>query len=350
VVGGPWVAGVPYGFVVTGFWSNFVRMGPVAFGTSLGPTLEMTSGDGTCSGATCTANMEGPHTVTALVGGNSARLTLNVTPAELQTISVQEVLPPFSDPATVNVAGVPENFVVSGTDRFGNTITGLNATLSMSPDGSCTGYTCTPTAAGPHTVIATDGGAEGTATVTVVGGTTVSGTITLSIQEAFSQAGPGYSDDTTISGSATYTLDDVPVIVTPGSNGATYSFAATNQSATASYQLSHEEADTVTDSEPPTTCSELYTGEGAATLDGNISGSWGPTGATMFLPGLVASLTFSGDCGGGTSGTLPSGDLGTAASCQSMSVNLGDGTCTGPWGTEPGTEVETWHLVLAGAS
>jgi hypothetical protein len=346
--GGPWVAGVPYGFVVTGFSSNFVRMGSVPFGTVLGPTLEMTSGDGTCAGATCTANMEGPHTVTALVGGNSTSLTLDVTPAALQTISIQEVLPPFSDPATANVIGVPENYGVSGTDRFGNVITGLNATLSISPDGSCTGYTCTPTAAGPHTVTATDGSAEGTATVTVAGDTTVSGTITLSIQEAFSQVGPGYSDDTTISGSATYTLDNVPVTVTPGSNGATYSFAATNQSATASYQLSHQETDTATDSEPPTTCSELYTGEGAATLDGNINGSWGPTGTTMFLPGLVASLTFSGDCG--PSGTLPSGDLGTAASCQSMSVNLGDGTCTGPWGTQPGTGVETWHLVLAGAS
>ena len=352
-VGGPWVAGVPYGFVVTGYSSNGTYIGPVTFGTGFGPTLEMTSGDGKCPGATCTAYKAGLHTVTALVGGSSTSLTLDVTPAALQTISVQEVLPPFSDPATVNVIGIPESFVVKGTDSFGNAITGLTATLSIGPDGSCTGYMCTPTAAGPHTVTATNGVATGTTTVTVVGA--VSGTITLSVQATFSQAGLGYSADTTISASVTYTLDNAPITAT-SANGY-YFFTATNQSATASYQYSDQQTDNYTGSELYT-CSYTYTGEGPATLYGNINGSWGPTGTSMYLPNPVASLTETvsggqpgtGQCG--TGGTI-TGAIGIAADCQSPTVNLGDGTCTGPWGGisgQPGTEVVTWDLVLAGAS
>jgi hypothetical protein len=174
---GPWVAGVPYGFVVVGYWSNGKLMGPVTFGTVLGPTLEMTSGDGGCPGATCTAKEAGPHTVTAFVGGSSRSVTLNVVPAALKAISIQEILPPFSDPLAANVIGVPEGYNVYGTDVFGNTVTGLTFDLSISPAGgspsSCAGLSCTPTVAGANTVTAVTQGAPngpvGSVTIYVVG-------------------------------------------------------------------------------------------------------------------------------------------------------------------------------------
>ena len=255
----PWVAGVRYGFVVNGFWSNGLPMGPVRFGTLSGPTLEMTHGDGECEGATCTSVKAESHTVTALVGGSSTSLTLDVVPAQLHEIHVQERLAPFVDPLTVNVVGVPQEYIGSGTDAFGNDITGLsfdlsisrvggsslpcaglfctpvalgsnvitasytvpetsntitgsvavyvapvslglspegasvsvgqaqhftvhgldgngsdvgpdlNATLSISPDGTCTGYTCTASTAGAHIVTATDGTAKGSAILNVEG-------------------------------------------------------------------------------------------------------------------------------------------------------------------------------------
>jgi len=58
-------------------------------------------------------------------------------------------------PGTTTVtAGDSTSFSVEGFDAFGNDLgdkTGA-ASFSISPDGSCTGATCTATAAGPHTV------------------------------------------------------------------------------------------------------------------------------------------------------------------------------------------------------
>jgi hypothetical protein len=45
------------------------------------------------------------------------------------------------------------------------------ATFSITPDGSCTGATCTATAPGPHTVTGSYGGQTAQAALTVTGGT-----------------------------------------------------------------------------------------------------------------------------------------------------------------------------------
>lgn len=198
---GPWVAGVGYGFVVNGFWSNGLPMGPVRFGTLSGPTLEMTHGE--CQGATCTSVKAESHTVTALVGGSSTSLTLDVVPAQLHEIHVQERLAPFVDPLTVNVVGVPQEYVVSGTDAFGNDITGLNFDLSISPVGGsslpCAGLFCTPVAPGSNII---------TASYTVPGtGNTVTGSgavyvtpVSLSLSPERASVSVGQAQQFTVDG------------------------------------------------------------------------------------------------------------------------------------------------------
>ena len=72
-------------------------------------------------------------------------------------------------PASASISlGGSETYTVEGYDAANDDLGPVtDATLAISPDGSCTGYTCTATTAGPHTVTATDVDATGTATLTV---------------------------------------------------------------------------------------------------------------------------------------------------------------------------------------
>ena len=81
-------------------------------------------------------------------------------------------------PASASIAsGGSQSYTVEGYDAANDDLgPDTSATLSISPDGSCTAYTCTATTAGPHTVTATDGDATGTATLTVTSALSPCGT------------------------------------------------------------------------------------------------------------------------------------------------------------------------------
>jgi hypothetical protein len=68
--------------------------------------------------------------------------------------------------ATVDL-GASASYTVTGYDEDGDSLGDLtsSATLSIAPDGSCTGAVCTPAKAGPHAVTATLDGLEATATL-----------------------------------------------------------------------------------------------------------------------------------------------------------------------------------------
>ena len=72
-------------------------------------------------------------------------------------------------PATATItAGGSQAYTYDKRDQYENLVGSLaSATLSISPDGNCTGNSCTATTAGAHTVTATDGTKTGTATLTV---------------------------------------------------------------------------------------------------------------------------------------------------------------------------------------
>jgi parallel beta-helix repeat protein len=122
------------------------------------------SPDGSCSGATCTATVAGPHTVTGNSGGASGTYTLDVTAAALDHLS----LSPAS--ATIN-AGGSQGYTAEGRDQYGNSLGDVTAgaVFSIAPDGSCLLNACSASLAGGHTVTADFGGASGSASLDVLG-------------------------------------------------------------------------------------------------------------------------------------------------------------------------------------
>ncbi len=76
------------------------------------------------------------------------------------------VLSPAS--ATIG-AGGSQVYTAEGRDRYNNSLGDVTSstTFSISPDGSCTGATCTASATGAHTVTGTSAGKTGTASLTV---------------------------------------------------------------------------------------------------------------------------------------------------------------------------------------
>ncbi|TML89627.1 MAG: hypothetical protein E6G06_14165, partial [Actinobacteria bacterium] len=124
------------------------------------------SPDGSCAGASCTATLAGPHTVTGTAGAVTGTASLQVTAnAPIARIVIS--------PTTATItAGAAQTYAAHGYDAANNPIGDVtaNTTFSIGPDGSCTGNSCTATTAGAHTVTGHAGAATDTATVTVTGG------------------------------------------------------------------------------------------------------------------------------------------------------------------------------------
>jgi parallel beta-helix repeat protein len=118
--------------------------------------------DGTCTGASCTATAAGPHTVTGANAGKTGTASLTVTAAALDHL----VLSPAS--ATIT-AGGSQSYTAEGRDQYGNSLGDVTSTttFSISPDGSCSGVSCTASVAGAHTVTGTKAGKTGTASLQV---------------------------------------------------------------------------------------------------------------------------------------------------------------------------------------
>ncbi|MCA1693947.1 MAG: hypothetical protein LC749_04000, partial [Actinobacteria bacterium] len=95
----------------------------------------------------------------------TARQTETVTVGPLDHITVS----PSSSTIT---SGGSQTYTAAGFDIYGNSSDVTSATtFSIGPNGSCSGATCTATAAGAHTVTATSGGKTATATLMVNAGT-----------------------------------------------------------------------------------------------------------------------------------------------------------------------------------
>ena len=136
-----------------------------------------TSTDGGVTGTQ--AGTASPITVTGLTATKTYTCTATATnargtgPASAPSPAIVKygpldhlVVSPGS--ATIS-AGDSQAYAAEGFDQYNNDLGDMTAasTFTISPDGSCTGSTCTATIAGAHTVTATDGTATGTATLTI---------------------------------------------------------------------------------------------------------------------------------------------------------------------------------------
>jgi parallel beta-helix repeat protein len=139
------------------------------FDNSLGDVTSSTTftiaPNGSCSGATCTASVTGAHTVTGTDSGKTGTASLQVNSGTLDHI----VISPAS--ATIN-AGGSQAYTAQGFDAANNSLGDVTASTSftISPDGSCSGASCTASAPGAHTVTGNDGGKTSTASLSVVAG------------------------------------------------------------------------------------------------------------------------------------------------------------------------------------
>jgi hypothetical protein len=144
-------------------------------GTSLGQVTDAVltiAPDGSCTAYTCTVTGAGAHTVTASKGSAYGSATLNVTAGAFSSLALA--------PGIAWIAsGGEQTYTVEGFDSYGNSLGQItDAVLTITPDGSCTGYTCTATETGSHTVTATKDSTTGTSNL-IVGVTPSDNTYTL---------------------------------------------------------------------------------------------------------------------------------------------------------------------------
>ena len=176
---------------------------------SAGTTLTITPADGSCNQAThaCTATTTGPHTVTGTsYGPSSATATLDVTPGPLDHITISSNISSIQ-------AGGANYYTVREFDQYGNQPAYPGPTfLSISPDGSCTPYSCTATIAGVHTVTATDTGKTATVTLTVTPGPV--GTLTIAPASTTIVAGASATYTATAADQYGNTIGDVTATTT----------------------------------------------------------------------------------------------------------------------------------------
>jgi len=164
-------AGGSQAYTATGFDQSNNSLGDVTGGTTF--TI---SPDGSCTGATCTATVPGLHTITGNNGGKTATATLNVTAGQLDHIVLS--------PATATISpGGSQTYTAMGFDQNNNSLGNVTSatTFSISPDGSCTGATCTASVAGPHIVTGNDSGKTATATLTVGPGSATGFTVSPNV-------------------------------------------------------------------------------------------------------------------------------------------------------------------------
>src|SRR5437899_8329081 len=84
-----------------------------------------------------------PHTVTGTDGGKTATASLSVNPGLLDHIEIR--------PTSLTISAVGSScYTAHGFDAFNNSLGNVTGatTFTISPNGSCTGATCTATVAG----------------------------------------------------------------------------------------------------------------------------------------------------------------------------------------------------------
>ena len=271
-------------------YGNTVAGKAVAVSNTGSATLS-SGGSGTSDAAgvaTFTSTDSTPEDVTYSATGDGVALTqqasVNFTTGTLDHI----VVSPSS--ATITADGPGQAYTVTGYDALNNSLGDVTTdmTFTISPDGSCTGATCSATTAGSHTVTATDtstGTVSDAATLNVNAGapSTLTSTITASPSSVV-------ADNTT--STITVRLKDAAGNNVPSSGG-TVALATTLGTLSA-----------VTDNGNGTyTATVRSTLVGTATITGTLNASaLASSTAVTFVPGPATHFVLT-DPGSATAGS-----------------------------------------------
>jgi len=200
--------------IAAGESQTYAASGYDASGTSLGVVTAGTtfsiSPNGSCIGAICSATEAGPHTVTGTDGSKTGTAALTVTAGPLD----QLVLAPASGSIG---AGGSHAYTTEGFDAYGNDLGDVTPStiFTITPNGSCTGASCSATTAGAHTVTGTDNSFTATASLAVTAGplaniTVSPGTATVTAGESQAYTAEGFDSYGnslgSVTGSTTFTI------------------------------------------------------------------------------------------------------------------------------------------------
>jgi hypothetical protein len=152
--------------MAAGMSTTYTAVGSDQYDNGTGDVTSATtfaiSGDGSCTGATCTTTVPGDHTITGTNGSAIGTTTLHATVGALDHL----VLSP--DHPTIT-AGQSVTFTATGFDKYGDSEGDVTSatTFGLSGAGDCVGAVCTPNKAGMVIVSAFNGNAYGNTTINV---------------------------------------------------------------------------------------------------------------------------------------------------------------------------------------
>ena len=280
---------------------------------------------------TDTLGTGGMDSISATVGGISAPTSAQVTwttPGPPYNITL-------SPPSTSISLGNSQIYTAAATDFFGNSIMGDvsgELTFTISPDGSCTFTTvetCTPTATGPHQVMATftypvSGvvvPAITPASLTVGSGSTPvtatapSGTYVYGAAPALASLSPTFSQSVTLTTLASCTAMPMGSYTYPAAG--TYTINCSGEAAT-NYTFTNNPG-TITITPEPVTITAS-----------NTSMTYGGTAPTPTAAYAYGTVSGSASAPAGLTGTTCSS---TANSTTPVGTDSGANTCSGATGS-----------------
>jgi len=159
--------------IMAGGSQTYTATGFDQYNNSLGDVTASTTfriaPNGSCTGASCTATVAGPHTVTGANAGKTSTASLNVTPGPASRLSL-------TAPTNPVTTGSSFNLIVTLTDQYGNVATGYTGTVHFTGSDPVWKLGVLATAPADYTFTAADAGVH-TFSVTLI--TPPSQTITV---------------------------------------------------------------------------------------------------------------------------------------------------------------------------
>jgi len=295
---------------------------------------------------TDTLGTAGTDSISASVGSLSAATPAQVTwttPGPLFNIT----LIPSTNSISLNNS---QTYDATGTDYFGNSVGDVTSqlTFTLSPDGSCTGAVCTPTATGPHTVTGTGtnpvvGNITGTASLNVTSASSTALTITASnTMMAYGSTPPTPTalytyGSTTLSSTPPSGLTTLPTCMTSATSttavGTDTGANACSGASGSNYAISYVAGNVVVSAEPVTITAS------------NTSMTFGSTAPTPTPEYTYGNVTLSSTAPAGL--TAPS-CVTSATSTTPVGTDTGANTCSGASGSNYSISYVAGNVTVSG--